>query len=61
MQAIGYKEILDYLEGICSIQEAADKIKMESRRYAKRQISWFKRSGINWITPNTTINPNKYL
>jgi len=60
MQAIGYKEILDYLEGLCSRQEAADKIKMESRRYAKRQISWFKRSNINWISPGTRIDLNKF-
>lgn len=49
-QAIGYKEIIDYLEGTLTLSEAVDLIKMRSRRYAKRQLSWFKRdSRIFWI------------
>ena len=52
MQAIGYKEILDSLEGKCTIEEAVEKIKMETRRYAKRQLTWFKRNeNIHWINP----------
>ncbi len=52
MQAIGYKEIAEYLDGKCSLDEAVDKIKQESRRYAKRQITWFKRNpDISWINP----------
>lgn len=43
MQAIGYKEIIDVLDGVISMEEARDLIKMRSRRYAKRQLSWFKR------------------
>lgn len=43
MQAIGYKEIIDALRGAISMDEARDLIKMRSRRYAKRQLSWFKR------------------
>lgn len=42
-QAIGYKEIFDYLDGNCTLNEAVELIKQRSRRYAKRQISWFKR------------------
>lgn len=49
-QAIGYKEIIDALQGRCSMQEAVDTIKRRSRRYAKRQISWFKRDErIRWL------------
>ena len=49
-KAIGYKEIFDWLNGKCDYEEAVDKIKMESRRYAKRQITWFKRTeNIHWI------------
>lgn len=49
-QAIGYKEIIDALDGRCSMEEAAETIKMRSRRYAKRQLSWFKRDArICWI------------
>jgi tRNA dimethylallyltransferase len=43
MQAIGYKEICAALRGECTMDEAVDTVKRESRRYAKRQISWCKR------------------
>ena len=43
MQGIGYKEIAKYLEGEYSLDEAIEIIKRDSRRYAKRQITWFKR------------------
>lgn len=50
MQAIGYKELIGYLEGKCSLLEAVEKIKLESRRYAKRQMTWFIRNDkIRWI------------
>lgn len=45
MQAIGYKEIVSYLDGSLSLDEAVDLIKMSSRRYAKRQVTWFKKYG----------------
>lgn len=50
MQAIGYKEIVEYLNGELTEQEAIDKIKQESRRYAKRQITWFKKiENVKWL------------
>lgn len=50
MQAIGYKELVRYIDGSCDIEEAVEDIKRESRRYAKRQITWFKRNkDIKWI------------
>lgn len=50
MQAIGYKEIIDYINGKCTIEETIEKIKMESRRYAKRQLTWFKKiENIVWL------------
>ena len=42
-QAIGYKELFPYFQGLCTLEEAADQIRQSSRRYAKRQITWFKR------------------
>ena len=42
-QAIGHKELKPYFEGVLSLEEAAENIKRETRRYAKRQITWFKR------------------
>jgi tRNA dimethylallyltransferase len=41
-QAIGYKEIVEHLEGKCTLGEAVEKIKLSSRRYAKRQLTWFR-------------------
>lgn len=43
MKGIGYKEVLEYLDGKLSLEEAIDLLKKSSRRYAKRQITWFKR------------------
>ncbi len=43
-QAIGYKELKPYLDGACSLDEAVEKLKQATRRYAKRQITWFKRN-----------------
>lgn len=47
--AIGFKEMIPYFEGECSLEEAADKIKQETRHYAKRQLTWFRRDvRITW-------------
>ncbi|MBO5845534.1 MAG: hypothetical protein J6Q77_02695, partial [Clostridia bacterium] len=40
--AIGYKELIDHLEGRCTLEEAVSNIKLASRRYAKRQLTWFR-------------------
>lgn len=50
IQAIGYKELLPYYHGECTLDEAVERIKQESRRYAKRQLTWFRRDeDIHWI------------
>ena len=50
MQGLGYKEILAYLDGECSIEEAVYTIKRDTRHFAKRQITWFKRERqVIWI------------
>lgn len=50
MQAIGYKEVIDYLKGNVSLEETIESIKQGSRRYAKRQITWFrKEERVHWI------------
>lgn len=50
MQGIGYKEIIKYLEGEYTLEKAIEIIKRDSRRYAKRQITWFKRyEGSKWF------------
>ena len=43
MQGIGYKEVFEYLEGDITLDECAEMIKLGSRRYAKRQLTWFRR------------------
>ena len=43
MKGIGYKEVLDYFDGLISLEDAKNSVKQSSRRYAKRQITWFKR------------------
>lgn len=43
MQGLGYKEMIEYLEGKCSLSEAAEHIKTGTRRFARRQETWFKR------------------
>jgi len=49
-QAIGHKECYDYLDGKVSLEEAIEKLKRETRRYAKRQLTWFRRNeNINWV------------
>ena len=51
MQAIGYKEFVDALDRRCTIEEAADSVRQSSRRYAKRQLTWFRRNkNMNWLT-----------
>jgi len=50
MQGIGYKEVLEYLDGNCSLEEAIAQVKQSTRHFAKRQITWFKREkGAQWI------------
>ena len=50
MQAIGYKEFVDAMAGLCTVEEAADQVRQSSRRYAKRQLTWFRRnSAIHWL------------
>lgn len=50
MQAIGYKELLSALDGQRSVEEAAEEIKLRTRQYAKRQLTWLRRNGdIHWI------------
>ncbi len=50
MQGLGYKEILDYLDGRCTLEEAIYILKRDTRHFAKRQITWFKRErDVRWL------------
>lgn len=53
MKGIGYKEIIDYFEGNMSLEDTVNLIKQSSRRYAKRQLTWFRRDKrIHWLDAN---------
>lgn len=53
MQGLGYKEVVEYLQGKITKEEMIEKIKRETRRYAKRQITWFKKNKQTiWIGPH---------
>ena len=58
MQGLGYKEVVEYLEGHLTKEEMIDKIKQETRRYAKRQMTWFRKNKQTiWLdTENTKQN-----
>lgn len=50
MQGLGYKEMLDYLDGRCTLEEAVTVIKRDTRHFAKRQLTWFKRErDVVWL------------
>lgn len=50
MQGLGYKEILDYLDGTCTLEEAVYILKRDTRHFAKRQLTWFKRErDVRWL------------
>lgn len=53
LQTVGYREMFDYFDGNCSLDEAIELIKRNSRRYAKRQLTWFRRDAeIAWFSPH---------
>lgn len=65
MQGLGYKEILDYLTGDCTLEDAIDKIKKETRHFAKRQLTWFRREKeVIWVEKSNFLDTEgllKYL
>ena len=61
MQAIGYKEILDYLDGNCTLDQAIDSIKLNTRHYAKRQITFFKKLNVVKLKPDSVENLAKTI
>ena len=62
MQAIGYKEFLAAMKGHITIEEAAEAVKQGSRRYAKRQLTWFRRNpNMHWLTRTAHTAPEEIL
>ena len=59
MQGLGYKEVVEFLENKCTHQEMVEKIKQETRRYAKRQLTWFRKNKQTiWIDAENGIQSN---
>ena len=59
MQGLGYKEVVEYLENKCTKEEMIEKIKMETRRYAKRQLTWFRKNKQTiWLDGKEKIQNN---
>jgi len=59
MQGLGYKEVVEYLQGKCTKEEMIEKIKMETRRYAKRQLTWFRKNKQTiWLDGQCDIQNN---
>lgn len=59
MQGLGYKEVVDYLNGNCTKEEMIEKIKMETRRFAKRQLTWFRKNKQTiWLDGTNDIQNN---
>lgn len=52
LQTVGYSELFDHLQGLCTLENAVEQIKIHTRQYAKRQMTWFKRdTAISWFHP----------
>jgi tRNA dimethylallyltransferase len=50
LQTVGYSELFDHLEGKLSLDEAIERIKVNTRRYAKRQMTWFRKDpSVRWV------------
>ena len=61
-QAIGYKELIPYFNGLITLDEAVDKIKLETRHYAKRQLTWFRRmDNVEWVYADKAENYKNFL
>ncbi len=62
LQTVGYRELFDYFDGKCSLEEAIELVKRNSRRYAKRQMTWFRRdSEFRWFAPSELLDIITYI
>ncbi len=52
LQTVGYRELFEHFDNNISLDKAVELIKQNTRNYAKRQVTWFKKEGFEWITPD---------
>lgn len=56
LQTVGYRELFDFIDGNCSLEDAVNNIKTNTRHYAKRQMTWFKKDQeIKWFAADTIV------
>lgn len=59
-QAIGYKELAPYFRGDATLEDCIEKLKLKTRHYSKRQLTWFRKNqNVNWIYPDDYENPQE--
>lgn len=62
LNTVGYKEMFDYLDGVWSLDEAVERMKGNTRRYARKQLTWFKRDeNVRWFHPQQKEEILKYI
>lgn len=62
LNTVGYKEMFDYMDGRWSLEEAVERMKGNTRRYARKQLTWFKRdSEVKWFDPDNKDEILKYI
>jgi len=62
LQTVGYKEIFSFLNNECTLKKAVENIKQNTRRFAKRQLTWFRKDkGIKWFEPHQIIEIKKLI
>ncbi|HZI24537.1 MAG TPA: tRNA dimethylallyltransferase, partial [Chryseolinea sp.] len=62
LQTVGYQEIFDFMAGHYDLEEAIRLLKRNSRRYAKRQLTWFKKDAdIQWFSPDDLENMIQFI
>ncbi len=62
LNTVGYKEMFEYIDGACTLDEAIERIKGNTRRYARKQLTWFKRdAAIAWFHPDNITNIIKHI
>jgi tRNA dimethylallyltransferase len=62
LKTVGYQELFRYFDGELELDEAIEKIKTNTRRYAKRQLTWFKRDEeMEWFSPGEITDAMAYL
>ena len=62
MQGLGYKEFFDYFDGRMTLEDTVDKIKKDTRHFAKRQLTWFRREKeVIWLNKKEYEQEKDYL